>query len=145
MAINSDRELYAWGRNNRGQVGDGTNSRKTSPIKICITTLTTSCATNWVKVAAGNEHSLAINAAGELYAWGKNNYGQLGDGTTTHQNSPLKIGASTNWVSVAAGGNHGLAINAAGELYVWGYNNYGQLGDDGVKNLYKTTPVLVKK
>ena len=143
LAINADGELYAWGWNNNGQVGDGTTTRRTSPVRIG----TSANNTNWVKIAAGYAHSLAINAAGELYAWGWNDSGQVGDGTTTRRTSPVRISTSTNntnWVKIAAGYEHSLAINTAGEFYAWGYNYHGQLGDDGVKNLYKTTPVLVK-
>ena len=80
-------------------------------------------------LSGGSTHNLAINAAGELYAWGNNGFGRLGDGTNTDKNSPVKIGTATNWSQVAAGNNHSLAINTAGELYAWGDNTSGQLGD----------------
>ena len=52
-------------------------------------------------LSSRDNHSLAINAAGELYAWGANDHEQLGDGTTINRNSPVRIGTATNWVSVA--------------------------------------------
>ena len=128
LAINAAGILYAWGRNDFGQVvGDGTNTNKNRPGIVCITIV--NCPTNWNKIASGIHHSLAINAAGELYAWGYNAQGQLGDGANTNKNRPIKIGASTNWVSIAVGATHSLAINQAGELYAWGDNGLGQLGD----------------
>ena len=79
--INAAGELYAWGLNSSGgALGDGTNTNKNRPTRICIATPTTSCATNWKEISAGVYHNLAINAAGELYAWGYNAHGQLGDG-----------------------------------------------------------------
>ena len=89
LAINEDGELYAWGRNQYGQLGDGTSADKDRPVKICITT--TNCPSNWVKVVAGANHSLAINEDGELYAWGRNLNGQLGDGTTYYENTPVAV------------------------------------------------------
>ena len=152
FAINTDGELYAWGANDRGQLGDGTSENKNTPTRIGITT--ENCPSNWVKVAAGYAHSLAINADGELYAWGGNYHGQLGDGKNANKNSPVRIGASTNntnWSEVIAGGSHAdghcrhchsLAINTDGELYAWGSNHYGELGDG--TNAYEVNPVAVK-
>ena len=88
LAINADGELYVWGRNGSGQLGDGTTSRRSSPIKIGTGAST---ETNWVSVAVGYEHSLAINAAGELYAWGSSHHGQVGDGKNLNQARPVKI------------------------------------------------------
>jgi len=82
----------------------------------------------WVTVAAGYYHSLAIKADGTLWAWGDNNHGQLGDGTTAEGHSPVHIGSDTDWVMVSAGYLHSLAIKADGTLWAWGYNGYGQLG-----------------
>jgi len=92
LALTSTGELWAWGTNGNGQLGRGnTTTPQTSPLRI-------GSATNWQEIAAGNSHSLAINSAGELYAWGLNSNGQLGRGnTTTPQTSPLRIGTATNW------------------------------------------------
>ena len=136
LAVSTDGKLYAWGRNIDGQLGDGTNTSTNSHVRI-------GAATNWKNIAAGAvSHNLAINTDGELYAWGYNGQGQLGDGTDTNKNTPTRIGTATNWKNIAAGSYHSMAINAAGELYAWGSNHYGQLGN-GTK-LYETTPILVK-
>ena len=60
-------------------------------------------ATNWASVAAGYDHTVAVRTDGTLWAWGCNDYGQLGDGTTTDRHAPVQIGTATNWASVAAG------------------------------------------
>jgi alpha-tubulin suppressor-like RCC1 family protein len=65
---------------------------------------------------------------GSLWAWGWNTYGQLGDGTTTHRNAPVRVGSDNNWASIAAY-YHSLAIRTDGSLWGWGYNGFGQLGD----------------
>jgi len=84
-------------------------------------------------ISAGNNHTVAITATGELWAWGGNHQGQLGDGTTTNRNTPTRIGNATNWSSVSAGNHYTVAI-ADGELWAWGSNAQGQLGDGTITN-----------
>ncbi|MDR0850165.1 MAG: InlB B-repeat-containing protein [Christensenellaceae bacterium] len=130
FAIDTAGNLWSWGYNNYGQLGDGTITDRLSPVKI-----TNSDGTQWVSIAGGFNNAFAIDTADNLWAWGRNNCGQLGDGTTTDRHSPVKITNSDNtqWVLVSTAGNangdHTLAIDTAGNLWSWGYNNYGQLGD----------------
>lgn len=65
----------------------------------------------------------------ELYAWGLNSYGQLGQNNTNNLPSPTQIGALTTWGQVSAGSSHALAVTTDGELYAWGRNTRGQLGN----------------
>ena len=130
IATKNDGSLWAWGYNSYGQLGDGTTTNKTTPIKIM---------DNVVSTSASRYHSLAIKNDGSLWAWGRNSYGQLGDGTTTNKTTPVKI--MDNVVSTSAGLYHSLAIKNDGSLWAWGYNNCGQLGDGTTTN--KTTPVKI--
>ena len=134
LAINTKGELYAWGSNLHGQLGNGTKSIGNK------TPTRAGNASDWAHISAGLNHSLAVNSKGELYAWGSNLHGQLGDGTTTSQNSPNRIGTSADWKNVSGGGNHNLVINSKGELYVWGRNSYGGLGDG---TTYQLSPVKI--
>ena len=77
-------------------------------------------------IAAGRWTGLPT---GELYAWGKNSNGQLGDGTVVLKSSPVQIGLETNW-SLVSTWEHALGIQTDGSLYAWGRNNNGQLGDN---------------
>ena len=97
--------------------------------------------TNWSSVSAGYYHTIAIKTDGTLWAWGFNNYGQLGDGTTTNRSSPTQIGSGTNWSSVSAGGYHTVAIKTDGTLWVWGNNGNGKLGDGTTTDRY--SPVQI--
>ncbi len=84
----------------------------------------------WTTIAAGSYHNLAIAQNGTLWAWGENNYGQLGDNTTTNRIIPTQIGTSADWSSIAGGLYHSLAIKTDGTLWTWGYNGNGELGDN---------------
>ena len=83
---------------------------------------------SWQAIACGDEHTLAIKTDGSLWAWGNNEDGQLGIGTTTDSLSPVRVGIETNWQAIACGGLHTLAIKADGALWAWGFNMFGQLG-----------------
>ena len=122
LAINANGELWAWGSNAYGKLGIGTATmRYNTPQRV-------GTDTNWDSVACGEDHTLAINANGELWAWGWNDYGQLGLGHTTTKYTPQRVGTATNWVSVACGGNHTMAINSNREIWTCGLNTHGQLG-----------------
>ncbi|MDR0444435.1 MAG: InlB B-repeat-containing protein, partial [Treponema sp.] len=92
--------------------------------------------------AAGDDHSFAIDTGGNLWAWGRNNNGQLGDGTTTQRNSPVPIKAGTTFSAVSGGSDHSLAIDTDGNLWAWGDNYYGEVGD-GTKTR-RNSPVPIK-
>ena len=85
-------------------------------------------ANPWVNLSTGSYHSLAIKADGTLWGWGRNNEGQLGNGTNTASNKPVKAGTSSNWAKVATGSVYSLAIKNDGTLWAWGGNDWGQLG-----------------
>jgi len=92
--------------------------------------------------AAGENHSLAIGSDGKLYAWGWNNFGQLGIGSTdTDRPTPVVVtlSAGVTPTAIAAGSSHNLAIGSDGVLYSWGYNFSGQLGDGSANFPYYNT------
>ncbi len=98
-----------------------------------------------VAIAAGQNHSLALSSAGNVYAWGKNDRGQIGDGTTTERKTPVQVSEpeSLTFVAIAAGMDHSIAVDDQGRAWAWGYNNYGSLGD-GTFTTPRTSPVRVK-
>ena len=113
--------LWSYGNNQYGQLGDGTNTNASAATQI-------GNASDWILIAAGNNHSLAIKSNGTLWAWGRNANGQLGDGTTADRYVPVQIGTNANWISITAGATHSLGIQADGTLWAWGENTFGELG-----------------
>jgi alpha-tubulin suppressor-like RCC1 family protein len=104
-AVKVDGTLWAWGRNYNGQLGDDTTDNKSSPVQAI------TGGTNWKQVACGREHTAAVKADGTLWAWGRNAYGRLGDGTGTGRSSPVQtIMRGTIWKQVACGREHTAAI-----------------------------------
>jgi alpha-tubulin suppressor-like RCC1 family protein len=115
---------YAWGQNNYGQLGNNTTSARSSPVTVV------GGITNWTQLAGGGTHSLGVTSTGIIYAWGNNNYGQLGNNTTSARSSPVTVvGGITNWSQISAGGRHSLGLTSAGITYGWGNNSFGQLAD----------------
>ena len=104
-AIKSDGTLWTWGMNNRGQLGTGNISGRSSPVQ------TITGGTTWKQVACGNECTAAVKTDGTLWTWGRNISGQLGDNTTTNRSSPGQtIMRGTTWKQVSCGGDHTAAI-----------------------------------
>ena len=93
------------------------------------TTLPQAATGCWKSIATGSSHTLGIMSDGTLWAWGANDFGQLGDGTRTARRTPVKIGTASDWQSVSAGTFHTMAIKTNGTLWGWGINGNGRLGD----------------
>ena len=97
--------------------------------------------TGIVAVSAGAHHSFALRSNGTVAAWGRNNLGQLGDGTTTLRRTPVSVSNLAGVVSVGSGRDHGLAALTDGSVRTWGRNDTGQIGDGTTTN--RTVPVTV--
>ncbi|WP_028183214.1 RCC1 domain-containing protein [Salinispora arenicola] len=138
LALTSTGTVLAWGRNRFGQLGDETNTSRSTPVTVSLPPNTTVTA-----IAAGHTHSLAITSAGTALAWGRNFSGQLGDGTTNDSNKPVAVNLppGTTVTAIAAGDGHSLAVTSAGTALAWGRNFAGQLGDGTTND--STTPVTV--
>ncbi len=130
------REIYLWGANSSGQLGDNTSINKSSPVSVV------GGFTDWISVSAGGGQSLGIRANGTLWAWGFNSSGQLGDNTSINKSSPVSVvGGFTDWISASAGGYHSIGVRANGTLWAWGSNGSGRLGDNTTAS--KSSPVSV--
>ena len=117
LALDNDNNLWAWGDNEYGQLGDGTTTNKTSPTKI-------ETGITFVQLSAGHAHSAGIDNEGKLWTWGYNTNGQLGDGTKTQRTKPTKIMGDKTFKKVIASDYSTLAIDMNDEIWYWG-NYYG--------------------
>jgi alpha-tubulin suppressor-like RCC1 family protein len=140
VALKADGKVWAWGRNLEGQLGLG---MATGPA-IQVPTATMGLATDVAAVAAGALHTVALTTDGSVWTWGKNDFGQLGDGTKANSGVPRKVTsvlAGKTVTAVAAGNFHTIALTSDGELYAWGGGTAGQLGNNASQN--SLVPVLV--
>jgi alpha-tubulin suppressor-like RCC1 family protein len=128
LALTNDGWVFAWGRNNRGQVGDGTAVDRTDPTVVLKDVGVT-------EIAAGAGFSYAVTSDHSLYSWGCNNDGQLGRGYWgVDERAPGKT-AVGNVVKVAAGSNKGIALRGTGKVW-WVQNRYLEdAGISGVTNV----------
>ena len=157
LAVGSDGNAYAWGYNNHGQLGDGTSSNRNTPVKVQKPNHKTypdlPADFTYVQVSAGTDHSLAVGSDGYVYAWGYNNYGQLGNNTTSGESvnpvpvrvsdpaSPNDESTGLKAIQVSAGRGFSLAVDTDGNTWAWGHNYYGQLGNSNHNRTDTPNPV----
>ncbi|MCL2788082.1 MAG: Ig-like domain-containing protein [Micrococcales bacterium] len=142
-ALDEGGDIWAWGRNNFGQLGDGTNvPHSLSPVRV---RAASGVLPVFTAIAAGGLSSYALDKQGEVWAWGYNSNGQLGDGTTTDSRTPVRLHAASGtlpeFTAIAAGGYTAYALDKAGGVWAWGNNSDGQLGDGTTTD--SKTPVRV--
>lgn len=92
-------------------------------------------------IAAGNNHTLALLETGAIVAWGDNQFGQLGNGSTDSSSDPVQVSSINSVVAIFAGGNHSMAILEDGTLWTWGANEFGQLGTGDTEDSATPRPV----
>ena len=124
LALRSDGTVWAWGANESGQLGNGSNAPSASPVQV-------SNLTGIIAVAAGcaAQHNLALMNDGTVWTWGNNDYGQLGNGTTASSNVPVQVLGLSGITAIAAEWTHSLALRSDGTVWAWGANGNGQLGN----------------
>lgn len=168
MALAADGTVYTWGWNHDGQLGDNSTTNRLTPVRVLkgvyggTTYLGDASSNKIVAIASGgdesstNSHCLAVTAAGRVYAWGSNGYGQLGDNSTSDRRTPVMVvkGAyngttyigdnSIKITDVAAGMGFSLALGQDdNETYAWGSGINGAMGNGSTQD--RRTPVKVSR
>ena len=138
IAIDNEGNLWTWGDNEYGQLGDGTKTSRANPVQII-----KNIKFSQIDIGQGSDFCIAIDKDGNLWSWGYNYDGQLGDGTKTHRSDPIQITKDIKFTRISAGNNHCLAIDDEGNLWSWGDNGYGQLGNGRTANVYIPTKVNI--
>ncbi|KAK5650940.1 hypothetical protein RI129_001969 [Pyrocoelia pectoralis] len=141
MALNEWGQIFTWGSDIYGQLGHqlGQQTQPTPKILKALATL------NVVQIVCGKNHSIALTSGGDIYAWGANDHGQLGIGTTTpSEPSPSIVSALAGIpiAQIACGSNHTFAVSKSGAVFGWGKNSRGQLGLNDT--LSKSFPVQLR-
>ena len=136
IAIQTNGTAWSWGYNSRGQLGDGTTVNKSSPVSVI------GGFADWCQSSGGSRHNSAMKTNGTIWAWGCNDIGQLGDGTTLDKSSPVSvIGGFTDWCQLSTKSQLNIALKSNGTIWTWGSNSSGQLGDGTIAN--KSSPVSI--
>lgn len=138
LVLKEDGSLWTWGLNAYGQLGYGpANTYMRYPKQVPF-------ASRIKAVGAGENHSLAVAQDGTVWAWGRNDYGQLGNNTvspyTAAQTTPLQVSGLTDVVAVAGGTNSSMALTASGTVYAW---RSGSLGNTCTTNCQRLVPTLI--
>jgi alpha-tubulin suppressor-like RCC1 family protein len=122
--------VKCWGANYEGQLGDGTTISPITPVNVIGLTSDVSM------IALSADHTCALTTGGGVKCWGRNQNGQLGDGTTITRNIPVDVIGLTSGVSaIAVGSSNTCALMSSGGVKCWGFNGYGQLGNGTSSNL----------
>jgi alpha-tubulin suppressor-like RCC1 family protein len=151
IAVKSDGTVWGWGQNEFGQLGDGTTNDESAPVQVglgCVPPLG-----SVTKLGGRTYWNLAVKTDGTVWAWGMNQGGQLGNGTTIstldpNQNTtPVQLtnsragGVINNPIQVSCGYTYGVALATNGTVWTWGTGSHGELGNGTTGLSY--TPVQV--
>ncbi|MBM3496791.1 MAG: hypothetical protein FJX72_21090, partial [Armatimonadetes bacterium] len=128
----------AWGANSDGRLGDGTTTSRSNMVRVIYGG---NPLTNITSISGGAFHSVALRGDGRVLTWGKNEYGQLGDGTVSNRVNPVLVTNLTSVSAISAGGHHTLALTTDSNVWVWGRGDYGQLGNGTNSTLPTPAPV----
>ncbi|MEU7023835.1 Ig-like domain repeat protein [Streptomyces sp. NPDC046203] len=134
----TDPTAVAWGDNDFGRLGDGTTTSSNVPVPVDLP-----AGVQLVALSGGNTFTLGLTSDNRVLSWGDNEYGQLGDGTTTNRSvpGPVDFPAGTHIKAIAAGHFHNLALTTDNHLFAWGWNREGQVGDGTTIDRHTPVPV----
>lgn len=135
----SDGTVWCWGLNDYGQLGTGELASTPVPNRIAVGMAVDA-------VFAGDDHTCAlVEDDRSVRCWGKNDSGQLGDGTSTDSATPVEVAGLEDVRVLTVGGGHTCGLDAAGSVWCWGWNAFGQIGREPSQGeMSSTTPVLVE-
>jgi len=129
-ALDVNGNVWSWGSNTYGQLGNNSTASSSVPVQVsALTGMPTITA-----IAANYQSAYALDVNGNVWAWGYNNYGQLGNNSTVSSHVPVQVANLTGITAIACSQYSGYALSGDGTVWSWGYNNYGQLGNNSTTN-----------
>ena len=120
FALCADGTVWSWGANSQGELGHGTQTSRSGPLKVV--------GLSGVVALASWDATYALKSDGTVWAWGANNAFQLGDGTESFRSTPSRVDGLSNVVAIAASDASGFALKADGTVWAWGSNEHGEIG-----------------
>ena len=135
-ALTNEGVAWCWGDNVAGHLGSGGNfARSFEPVRVASTETFTS-------VVAGYYQSCALTESGQMYCWGRNDQGQIGDGSNDNRFTPVPVAGGLTFRALGGGDAFMCGITTGGATWCWGSNRNGELGDSSLPN--QATPVEVE-
>lgn len=140
--VASDNQVYCWGNNGSGQLGDGSEIDRPYPVKV------TFSGQSIKAISSEDSTFCAITFSNSAYCWGYNGDGEVGDGSSTDKTTPSAVDTTgvlsgKTIKSISAGREHTCAIASDNRAYCWGYNSYQQIGNTSISELGSPVPVAV--
>ena len=139
-ALDTARKAWCWGQDDAGQVGDGPADQSAKYAPVAVANQLTFNA-----IAAGTNHTCALDTAGKAWCWGQDDAGQVGDGPADQsaKYAPVAVANQLTFNAITAGGLHTCALDTAGKAWCWGQDDAGQVGDGPTDQSAKYAPVAV--
>ena len=147
-ALDNGGTGFCWGSDSNGQLGNGgANTNSNVPVKLS-NSGAISGSTVLAQISAGGNHTCALSSAGNAYCWGQNNYGELGNNSTTDSSVAVNVTSTGLFTpgsvaQITSGLYHTCALTSLGAAYCWGYGQLGQRGDNNNLVITQSTPVAV--
>jgi alpha-tubulin suppressor-like RCC1 family protein len=143
-ALNLKGAAYCWGNNEYGELGNSSTKNSNIPIEVSVPKDESSIIFN--SISTFEQHTCGLSTSGKAYCWGANEYGQLGNGSTTNSSVPIAVASSANgetltFSSIDAGLYHTCGLTIMKKAYCWGLNDSGELGNNTTKNSSIPVPV----
>ena len=142
ITLKEDGTVWATGKNDYGQLGVGDTTNRNTSVQVKIDENT--YLENVIKIDVTDNTTIALTKTGEVYAWGKNEFGELGLGDRTYRSYATRVkgidgnGYLENIIDIASGEANGYAIDKNGNVYGWGYGGYNQIDDTTTSKVYPT-------
>lgn len=136
-ALDASGLAWCWGDNSNGQLGNGrfgVSSSRLVPTAVRV-------SERFTTIEATSSHTCGLTAVGQLFCWGRNDEGQLGNGNREWQTRPVRVNSPVAFVAVATGTVHTCGLTSDGVAWCWGNNDEAQLGDNSLQRRLSPGPV----